>query len=122
MMLPERLPVPVTLLAALFLVVQAFLSGSWIGFQASAAQFDAFGNIICTSHAGDHSKGGQQKDDYDSGCCLFGCDSGAAVLPEAGEIGQERLAFAITSDGKPASKAAIRRQELQPLSSRGPPA
>ncbi|WP_181167884.1 hypothetical protein [Mesorhizobium sp. B2-4-19] len=45
-----------------------------------------------------------------------------AIIPEANSVGPLLTAFVITSDSKRFSEAVVWRYELQPLSSRGPPA
>ncbi|TPI28419.1 hypothetical protein FJW07_30975 [Mesorhizobium sp. B3-1-9] len=117
----RRSPAPVAIAAALVLFVQAFVSGAGIGAQAAAGPRDAFGNILCTADAGTTSHGGSHSGGYDCDCCLSGCDFATAIIPEANSVEPLLSAFLITSDSKRFSDAVVRRYELQPLSSRGPP-
>lgn len=117
----KRSPRRTAILAALLLIVQAFLSGAGIGAQAAGPR-DAFGNILCTADAGSPSHSGPHGGAYDCDCCLSGCDFAAAIIPEPGGIGAAPLAYLSVFSGKRLATTPVRRQELEPLSPRGPPA
>lgn len=119
----KRSPASAAILAALLLLVQAFFSGTWMGAQASAGPLDAFGNVICTNHTGGASQTGQHGGSgCDCDCCMCCSGAVAAIVPEP--IGVEPISavFAPVLDGKRLAEVSVRRHELQPLSSRGPPA
>ncbi len=118
----KRSPARIAIAAALVLIVQAFLSGAGIGAQVAAGPRDAFGNILCTADAGSPSHNGPHGGAYDCDCCLSGCDFGAAIIPEPAGIGTVPLAYLAIFSGKRLASTQVQRQELQPLSSRGPPA
>jgi len=116
-------PASVAIFAALILLVQTFLSGAWMGAQATAGPLDAFGNVICTTHTGGVSQtGGHDGKGYNCDCCVSCCHSGTAVVPEANGVEPVSAELAPVLDGKRLVEASFRRHELQPLSSRGPPA
>ena len=118
----KRSPARTAIAAALVLIVQAFLSGAGIGAQAAAGPRDVFGNVLCTSDAGSPSHSDPHGGAYDCDCCLSGCDFGAAIIPEPGGIGTVPLAYLTLFSGKRLASTPVQRQELQPLSLRGPPA
>jgi hypothetical protein len=118
----KRSPCRTAIAAALLLIVQAFLSGAGIGAQAAAGPHDVFGNVLCTADAGSPSPSGPHGGAYDCDCCLSGCDFGAAIIPQPSGIGTVPLAYLTFFSGKRLTTASVRRQELEPLSPRGPPA
>ena len=118
----KRLPVSAATLAALIIVVQAFLGGSWMGAQAAAGPRDAFGNIMCSADMGGSSQGGPHSDGYDCGCCLAGCDTGTAIVPEASRVEPVSVAFVLMSGTRRLVDMPIWRHEWQPFGPRGPPA
>ncbi|MEW6633542.1 MAG: hypothetical protein AB1440_21955 [Pseudomonadota bacterium] len=115
-------PASVAIAAAIVLLVQAFLSGAWMGAQATAGPLDAFGNVLCTAHAGGPSQNGPHNSGYDCDCCLSGCDIAAGIIPDMGAIEPVSTGFVLNPAGKRLVDTLVRRHELQPLSSRGPPA
>ncbi|WP_246696505.1 hypothetical protein [Mesorhizobium sp. SARCC-RB16n] len=69
------------------LIFQALLGGAWMGAQAAAGPRDAFGNVLCTTDAGGPAHGSSHEGGYSCDCCLYGCDLGMAIIPEADSIG-----------------------------------
>lgn len=93
-----------------------------MGAQAAAGPRDAFGNVLCTAHAANNSKNDPHNDGYDCDCCLSGCDVGTGIIPDASVVEPVSMAFLPASAGKRLVDTVVRRPELQPLSSRAPPA
>jgi len=119
----KRSPASAAVVAALILLVQAFVGGTWMGAQAASDPRDLFGNVICTAHTSDTSQNGKHGNSgNDCECCLSSCDTGTATVPETTSIEPVLVDFALALDGKHLTEPSVRRHELQPLSSRGPPA
>jgi len=118
----RRSPASVAIAAAIVLLVQAFLSGAWMGAQATAGPLDAFGNVLCTAHADGTSQNGPHNSGYDCDCCLSGCNVAAGIIPDMGAIEPVSTGFVLNPAGKRLVDTPVRRHELQPLSPRGPPA
>lgn len=74
----------VALFAAYALVLQALLGALAIGASASP-QFDAFGNVICTSHGAETLPGGgaPSKRNHLPDCCLVGCSMFSPIVMPA---------------------------------------
>lgn len=71
----------VALAAAYALVLQALFGAFAIGASASPAQFDAFGNVICTSHGAEILPDGSDPSKRSNlpDCCLVGCSMFASA-------------------------------------------
>lgn len=104
---------------ALFLVVQAFLSGLSLG--ARADTLDPAG-VICGSSAPLQRDAGGNSGIHLVDCCTLGCPMvGGAAAPEPESTPQRLVLAATLENPAPVREHKPGRFELSPLHSRAPP-
>lgn len=70
---------PVALVAAYLLLLQSVLGAFAFGISPSAAQLDAFGNVICTHDGAGQLPDSDQHPSHLPTCCMLGCSMLSSV-------------------------------------------
>ncbi len=113
---------PAALAVAYLLVLQSVLGAFAFGTGPSAAQLDAFGNVICTHEgAGERPAGDPQ---HQHNCCVLGCNLSAFAhgAPPASEIAFGAVWSEPLASVLPVSDAPAVERERTPSNPRAPPA
>ncbi|TPI29664.1 hypothetical protein FJW08_17145 [Mesorhizobium sp. B3-2-1] len=114
---------PVALVAAYLLLLQSTLGAFAFGTGQSAAQLDAFGNVICTHDGATQLPGGDQHPSHLPACCTLGCSMFSptyAPPPDAG-LALASLSFEIVAFVFPATTHLDFARERSPSNPRAPP-
>ncbi|MBZ9937214.1 hypothetical protein LB518_12995 [Mesorhizobium sp. BR1-1-16] len=116
----RRFPIGVTVLAALFLLLQSLVAVVSTADAASAAPRDAFGRIICTSHPDGHRPDGGG-DPLGCACCLCCTSLDAAVLLAPLPPAARSAPHALSNAAPMLVSLRIARPDWLPVRPRGPP-
>lgn len=115
--------IPVALVAAYLLLLQSTLGAFAFSTGPSAAQLDAFGNVICTHDGATQLPGGDQHPSHLPACCTLGCSMFSptyAPPPDAG-LALASLSFEIVAFVFPATTHLDFARERSPSNPRAPP-
>ncbi|TGQ93171.1 MULTISPECIES: DUF2946 family protein [unclassified Mesorhizobium] len=114
---------PVVLVAAYLLLLQSTLGAFALSTAPSAAQLDAFGNVICTHDGASQLPGGDQHPSHLPACCTLGCgmfSPAYAPPPDAG-LALASLSFEAVAFVFPATTHLDFARERSPSNPRAPP-
>jgi hypothetical protein len=115
--------IAVALVAAWLLVLQSALGAFALGTGPQAAQFDAFGNVICTHDGAGELPAGDPHEQRMPPCCTFGCIlSGATVNAPPATLAISRpVVFEAISFAVPSPVPALFPRERTAANPRAPP-
>lgn len=110
-----------TLCVALFLLVQAFVSGISIGARAGTPELSL--GVICSTIGTKAPNGGQPSDPtHFNDCCTLGCSMvGGQPLPESATLELPSATPLVLHAPSAARSIEVARFELAPLHTRAPP-
>lgn len=119
----RRWSIPVALVAAYLLLLQSTLGAFAFGSGPSAAQLDAFGNVICTHDGATQLPGGDQHPSHLPACCTLGCSmfSPAYAPPPDAGLALASLSFETVAFVFPATTHLDFARERSPSNPRAPP-
>ncbi|TGU97291.1 DUF2946 domain-containing protein [Mesorhizobium sp. M00.F.Ca.ET.151.01.1.1] len=114
---------PVALVAAYLLLLQSTLGAFAFSTVSSAAQLDAFGNVICTHDGATQLPGGDQHPSHLPACCTLGCSmfSPAYAPPPDAGLALASFSFETVAFVFPATTHLDFARERSPSNPRAPP-
>ena len=114
---------PVALVAAYLLLLQSTLGAFAFGAGPTAAQIDAFGNVICTHEGAAQLPGGNPQPSHMPACCVLGCSmvSTAFAPPPDTGLALGSLSFEPVAFVFPATTHLDFARERSPSNPRAPP-
>lgn len=119
----RRWSIPVALVAAYLLLLQSTLGAFAFSTVSSAAQLDAFGNVICTHDGASQLPGGDQHQSHLPACCTLGCSmfSPAYAPPPDAGLALASFSFETVAFVFPAATHLDFARERSPSNPRAPP-
>jgi hypothetical protein len=114
---------PAALVAAYLLLLQSALGAFAFGAGPTAAQIDAFGNVICTHEGAAELPGGNPQPSHVPACCVLGCSmvSTAFAPPPDTSLALGSLSFETVAFVFPATPHLDFARERSPSNPRAPP-